>query len=160
MVLKYFGYSFSDKEIIASIDGIKKYGVRTIKLAEFASKLNFNVECLSYNKELARRKAKIKKPNLKDILKFLKRKIPVIIGVRSALLYNKEKLREMGHFIVITKYRKNIFWYNDPYDGHQHRIKENDLAFAWYNNVLDSSAYLLAIWPKHKFLTVQINGVP
>lgn len=146
MVLKYFGKDVSENQIIRSVGGIKKYGVRTVRLAEFAKRFGFKVECLSYNKRLAGSKAKIKKPNMKDILKFLKKGIPVILAVRSSLLYG-EKPSEMGHFIVVTGYKNGIFWYNDPHDGKRHKIAEEDLLFAWFNNVLDSSAYLLTVWP-------------
>lgn len=148
MVLRHFGYHVSESEIIKAIGGLKKFGVRTIELAEFAKRAGFNIECLSYNSKLAKRKAIIKRPNVQDILKFLKRKIPVMIAVRSAALYEDEKLKKMGHFIVITRHEKNRFWYNDPLDGRRHKIEKDKLMFAWHNNVLDSSAYFLAIWPK------------
>ncbi len=147
MALKYFGKDIREDQIIRSVGGIKKYGVRTIKLAEFAKKLSFRIECLSYNRKLAKGKAKIKKPNKKDILKFLKKDIPVILAVRSSLLYG-EKSSDNGHFIVVTSYKNGIFWYNDPHDGKRHQLAEEDLLFAWLNSVLDSSAYLLAIWPE------------
>lgn len=115
-------------------------------MAKFAQDLGFKAECFSYNKKLAKGKAKVKKPLRSDIVKYLERNIPVILAVRAALLHNKEELKDLGHFIVVTKYKNNTFWYNDPYDGKRHRIKEDELLFAWHNNILDSSAYLLAIW--------------
>ncbi len=147
MVLHYFRKNVSSDEIIKGVSGIKKYGVRTIKLADFARNLGFKVYCYSYNQKLSRGRAEIKKPAKSDILKFLKEKIPVILAVRSFLLFNK-KPSSRGHFIVITKYEKGWFWYNDPKDGKQHQIKEKDLVLAWFNNILNSSAYLLAIQPK------------
>ncbi|MDP3956841.1 MAG: C39 family peptidase, partial [bacterium] len=104
-------------------------------------------ECLSYNKKLALGKAKVKKPDTNDILEYLKINVPVIVAIRSSLLYD-EKLTESGHFIVIRKYRNGVFYYNDPTDGKTHTIKEEVLRFIWFNNVIDSSAYFLAIWPK------------
>lgn len=148
MVLQYFGKQTSVKEIVRDIGWIKKYGVRTIKLAGFAQKLGFKVYCYSYNKKLSKGKAKIKKPAKSDILKFLKKKLPVIIAVRQFLLFNEEPF-DMGHFIVITGYEDGKFWYNDPEDGKLHKIKEDDLMFAWLNNVLDSSAYLLVLEPNY-----------
>ena len=149
MVFKYFGRDVLEDQIIKSIGGIKKFGVRTVKLAEFAKKLGFKVECLSYNKKLAGDKAKIKKPNKKDVLKFLKKNIPVILSVRSFLLYDGDnKPSKAGHFIVITGYKNRTFWYNDPYGGKRRKVAEEDLLFTWFNNVLDSSAYLLAVWPR------------
>ncbi|MBI2064304.1 MAG: C39 family peptidase, partial [Candidatus Yanofskybacteria bacterium] len=140
------GKDVREKQIIKGIGGIKKYGVRTIRLAEFAGKSGFKTECLSYNRKLASGEAKIKQPSKKDILKFLKKGIPVIIAVRSFLLYG-EKQSEMGHFIVVTGHKSGVFSYNDPHDGKRHKIAEEGLLFAWFNNVIDSSAYLLAVWP-------------
>ena len=147
MVLLYFGEKYSSKEIIADVGGIKDYGIKNIKLADFARGLGFKVRCYSYNQKLARGRAEIKKPSKSHILRFLKRRLPVIIAVRSSLLYN-EKHSEEGHFIVVTGYKKGKWEYNDPHDGRKHRINEEDLMFAWFNNVLDSSAYLLVVEPK------------
>ena len=148
MVLHYFGEKVSSGEIIGKIGGIKRYGVRTIALADFAKRAGFKVECYSYNKRLAKGKAEVIRPDKTHILRFLKKRLPVIIAVRAFLLFDGEPT-DMGHFIVITKYEKGRFWYNDPEDGKQHRIKENDLMFAWLNNVVDSSAYLLVLHQKH-----------
>ncbi len=147
MVLKYFGVSFSSNKIADEIGGVKKYGVRTIKLAEFARKLGFTVYCYSFNEKMAKGNATDKKPTKSDILKFLKMGLPIILAVRSFILYGKEK-SEMGHFIVVTGYEKGRFYYNDPTDGKHHRMKEDDLLFAWFNNALESSAYLLALKPQ------------
>jgi len=146
-VLQYFGKMISPAEITRNIGGIKKYGVRTIKLADYARDLGFKIHCYSYNKKLSKGKAKLRRPNKEDIIKFLKKKIPVIIAVRAFILFNEEP-SDMGHFIVVTKYQKGIFFYKDPVDGKLHKIKENDLMFALYNNALDSSAYFLVIEPK------------
>ena len=88
MMLAYFGRDIQESEIIKSVGGIKKYGVRTVKLAKVAKESGFKTECLSYNRKLAAGKAKIKKPDIGDILKYLKQEIPVIICVRCSLFYN------------------------------------------------------------------------
>ncbi len=145
MVLAYFGKNITEDYLLKLTGKIKRYGIRTIKLSEAAKKIGFRTECLSYNKKLANGKAKIKKPDTNDIIKYLKRGVPVILAVQSSLLYN-EKMSEMGHFIVISGYKNGVFQYNDPTDGKAHKIGEEALRFAWFNNVLDSSAYFLAIW--------------
>ncbi|MFH1452212.1 MAG: C39 family peptidase [archaeon] len=147
MVLRYFKKKISPGEITKEIGGIKKYGASTINLADFARRRGFKVYCYSYNKKLSKGKAEIKKPKKLDIIKFLDMKLPMIIAVRSFLLYD-EKPSSEGHFVVITKYEKGKFYYNDPFDGKEHKIKENDLMFVWFNNVLDSSAYLLVLEPQ------------
>ncbi len=147
MVLKYFKNDISLKEIIKNVGGIKSYGVRIISLADYAKNLEFKVHCYSYNEKMSKGKAEIKKPDKKLILKFLKKRLPVIIAVRTFLLRDLE-FNKKGHFIVITKYQNGTFWYNDPSYAKELTIKENDLMFAWYNNILDSSAYMLVLEPK------------
>jgi len=147
MVLKYFGKNISENKIIKEVGGIGKYGVKAIKLAEFAKSLGLNVIIYSYNRQLSKGRAILKKPSKINIIKFLKKKIPVVVSVRQCILYKKNPSKK-GHYIVITKYEKGKFWYNDPYDGKQHKINENDLIFALFKNALDSTAYLIAISPK------------
>ena len=74
--------------------------------------------------------------------------MPVIIAVRVFLLRDRYYSKS-GHYIVITKYQDGIFFYNDPSSAKELKIKENDLMFAWYNNILDSSAYMLVLEPKN-----------
>jgi len=149
MVLKYFDDKKPLQEIIKEVGGIKKFGVRTISLAKFSKKLGYKVHCYSYNVKLAKGQAKIVKPNKQLILKFLKKRLPVIIAVRTFLL-NNTKYTRTGHFIVITKYQNGKFCFNDPHTAKERIINENDLMFAWYNNVMDSSAYMLVLGPKKR----------
>ena len=146
MVLAYWGTRTSDMMILEKIGGLKNYGVQTTKLADVASSLGFHTQTFSYNKKMAKNKAEIRKPHLTDIVSYLKKKIPVIVNVRSALLYN-EHPTSVGHFIVITGYKNKALSYNDPYDGKKHTIDEEDFLFAWFPNALASSAYLVALWP-------------
>jgi len=148
MVLKHFKNELSLKEIIKNVGGIKSYGVRAVALAKYAEKFEFKVYCYSYNKKMSKGKAEIRKPDKRLILKFLKKRLPVIIAVRTFLLRNLE-FDKTGHFIVITKYQNGTFWYNDPSYAKELTIKEDDLMFAWYNNILDSSAYMLVLEPKN-----------
>ena len=145
MVLEYYGVKKSEKEIAKAVGGIRKYGIKTVDLGWYAKKLGYKVELLSYNRKLSKDRAKIKKTQITDILKFIKKEIPLILAVRSCLLHDK-KYSKLGHFIVITDYKKGLFYYNDPLDGKRHRIERDSLLLAWYNNVLESSAYLLAVW--------------
>ena len=147
MVLKYFNKTLSQKDIINKIGGLKKFGVRTIDLADFARNLGFDVYCYSNNEKFSHGKADIKKPNKSEILKFLRKDLPVIISVKSYILFNKEKSKN-GHFIVVIGYEKGKFNYNDPSDGKQKEINEDKLMKALNENSVDSSAYLLVIQPR------------
>src|SRR3989338_2322569 len=98
MALAYFGENIAENQLIKLTGKIKRYGVRTIQLSKAAKKLGLATECLSYNRGLASGKTKIKKPDTDDIINYLERRVPVILTVRSSLLYD-EKLTKMGHFI-------------------------------------------------------------
>ncbi len=84
-------------------------------------------------------------PSLGVIRKFLDKKLPVVIAVNSAVLFEKKKDLRIGHFIVLTGYEKDKFYYNDPDSGKKKTISSNKLIFALSNNVFDSSAYLLVV---------------
>jgi len=144
MVFAYYGKNYSQQEIVKEIGGLKKYGSRMVKLSKFAKSAGFKTKLFSYDKKL-KNDAMIKLPNLIDINKFISRKMPVILAVRSSLLYNEKPPTKEGHYIVVTKYKQRTYSYVDPFDGKKKKIKEADLFFAWFNNILDSSAYLLAI---------------
>ncbi|GBE19956.1 MAG TPA: hypothetical protein ENG87_00210 [Candidatus Pacearchaeota archaeon] len=95
---------------------------------------------------------KIKMPSIDDIIKFLKKGIPVILAVNAKILFEVEKLQgfpkipnNMGHFIVLTGFVDDIFYYNCPYYGESKKISKDKLFFALSNNILDSSAYLIAV---------------
>lgn len=95
---------------------------------------------------------KIKMPTINDVINLLNKKLPVILAVNAKILFETEKLpnfpkipNNMGHFIVITGFKNNTFYYNDPYFGEHKRISKDKLFFALSNNVLDSSAYLLVL---------------
>lgn len=148
MVLAYYGVKADENKLIKQVGGIKSYGVQTIALAKVAREYGMKTEALSYNVRLAKEQAKIKIPSKQDILKHLKKGRPIILCVRSWILYDEKPSKE-GHFIVISGYRKGTFLYNDPIDGKPDLINEDKLLFLWLNHVTDSSAYLLAIWPKN-----------
>lgn len=112
MVFRYYNDQKTLKEIIEGVDGVKSFGVRAINLAKYARKLDYQVDCYSYDEKMAKGQAKIIKPNKELILKYLRKHIPVIIAVRTHLLWNTE-YSKAGHYIVITKYDRGMFWYND-----------------------------------------------
>ena len=149
MVLKYYKDNKSLPKIIKGVGGIKSFGVRAIQLAKYTRGLGYEVDCFSFDEKMAKGHVKIVKPNKKLILKYLKKQIPVIIAARVFLLRNKNYSKS-GHYIVITKYNNGIFWYNDPSFGKEIKINEDDLLFAWYNNVLKSTGYMLVIKPRKK----------
>jgi len=89
---------------------------------------------------------RIKMPAIKDIVEFLKKGIPVILAVNAKILFETDKLpNDMGHFIVLTGFLGNTFYYNEPYFGKLKKISRDKLFFALSNNILDSSAYLLVL---------------
>lgn len=73
MVLNYLGKNVSLKKIIREVGGLKKYGISTINLTEFANNIGFETEVYSFNNKLSKGKAKIKKPTKSIIIKFLRK---------------------------------------------------------------------------------------
>lgn len=120
--------------------------MKCIRMCEYARRLGYRVHCFSFNEKKAKGLAEIAKPRKDLIIKYLKKGVPVIITVRMFLLWNW-KYSKVGHYIVLTKYDKGYFWYNDPHFAKEFRIKEDDLIFAWHNNILDNSGYFIAIEP-------------
>ena len=88
---------------------------------------------------------KMKMPPLNTIKKFLNKKLPVVVAVNSAVLFEKKINLKLGHYIVLTGYKNDKFCYNDQKFGKIKSISADKLIFALSNNVLDSSAYLLVI---------------
>jgi len=87
----------------------------------------------------------MKMPSLNTIREFLDKKLPVCLTVNSAVLSGKKRNLRWGHFIVLTGYDKDIFYYNDPHYSKNKSISADKLIFALSNNIFDSSAYLLVI---------------
>ena len=92
---------------------------------------------------------KMRMPSLNIIRKLLDKKLPVVLLVNSVILFERKfdgkKDLDMGHYIVLTGYQKEKFYYNDPYCGKNYSIPNDKLIFALSNNALYCSAYLLVI---------------
>ncbi len=88
-------------------------------------------------------------PSLNVIKKFLDKKLPVILLVNSVILFERKfggkKDLDMGHYLVLTGYQKEKFYYNDPYYGKDYSISGDKLIFALSNNALYCSGYLLVV---------------
>lgn len=50
-------------------------------------------------------------PSLNIMRKFLDKKLPVCVAVNSAVLFEKKRDLRLGHFIVLTGYEKDKFYY-------------------------------------------------
>ena len=147
MAFSFYGFKISESEIIKKMKPLKSFGSRTIDLADAAKEFNFLPTVLSFSKKKSKGKAIIKKPSRFDLQKYLSRNLPVIIPVRKYLL-NDQKPSKTGHFILLTAYKDGIYWYNDPESGKTETIDEDSLLLAWFPHSIDSSAYLLFIYPK------------
>lgn len=92
---------------------------------------------------------KMRMPSLNIIRKFLDKKLPVVLIVNSVILFERKfggkKDLDMGHYLVLTGYQKEKFYYNDPYYGKSYSISSDKLIFALSNNALYCSAYLLVV---------------
>ncbi len=85
----------------------------------------------------------------------LKKKIPLILNVKSAVLYELEP-GQFGHDIVLNGESKNNFIINDPYFKGEYTINKKKLFFALCAQSIDASAYLLKAKPKKKIKKIEI----
>jgi len=137
--LEYFepGYTkLSRASLIKKTKSLIKKKKRTYNKRELKSIL----EVLKSNIDF-----KMRMPSLDVIRKFLDKKLPVCVAVNSAVLFEEKKNLRSGHFIILTGYKGDRFYYNDPAQGKKESISANKLIFALSNNIFDSSAYLLVI---------------
>lgn len=92
---------------------------------------------------------KMKMPSLNIIRKLLDKNLPVVLIVNSVVLFERKfggkKDLDMGHYIMLTGYQKEKFYYNDPYSSKSYSVSNDKLIFALSNNALYCSAYLLVI---------------
>jgi hypothetical protein len=140
--LEYYDPSdskLSRKELIKKTGELIKKENRQYNIRELKSILKVLRSDVSYEMRI---------PTLNSIKKFLDKRIPVVVAVNSAVLFEKKKDLRWGHFLALTGYEKNRFYYNDPH-GIKGTISDEKLIFALSNNVFDSSAYLLVIKPKN-----------
>ena len=149
MVLSYFGKSVPEADIIRFVGGIKSYGVKTSDLAEYVKGLGFDVRCYTFNETHKGGLTVFRKPSKAEIIHFLDHGFPVILSVSPFILYGP-KAPGVGHSIVIKGYAREFFYYNDPSDGKEHEIMQDDLLLAWFYNIRSMSSYLLAIIPSKK----------
>ena len=141
--LEYFNPSdikLSRKKFINRTKALIKKEKKRIAIKELKSILRVLESNIGFKMEM---------PSLKIMKKLLDKKIPVIVIVNSVILFEKKfggkNDLDLGHFLVLTGYQKEKFYYNDPYYGKKCSISSDKLIFAMSNNALYSSAYLLAI---------------
>jgi len=146
-------FSYNMNLLKPTFIGLEKEALKKeIKKLAVAEKDNFNKRILKTMTKLIDEKVnfRVKMPSFTDIESFIKKKIPVMIAVNSKIFFEENKSSTWsGHFIVITGFDRNKFYYNDPWDGVADSIGREKLFFALSNNILDSTAYFLAIKPKN-----------
>ncbi|MFH0836749.1 MAG: C39 family peptidase [Candidatus Aenigmatarchaeota archaeon] len=85
-------------------------------------------------------------PSKDILLKYLKKKIPVIIRLCSTLLYNNSRIDwnsckfndikgyPFGHYVVVSGYENGHFIITDPsaIRGGTYKVDENKLLFSWF----------------------------
>ncbi len=141
--LEYFEPSdakLSQKDLIKKTKTLIKKERKRLAIKELRSVLKVLEDNINFKMEM---------PSLKVIKKNLDKKLPVIVPVNSVILFERKfggkKDLDMGHYLVLTGYQKEKFYYNDPYHGKNYSISGDKLIFTLSNNALYCSAYLLVI---------------
>lgn len=82
-------------------------------------------------------------PNIKDIIKYLKRGIPLIATIDHFILYGKKSNKIGAHNVVVTGFDSNNFYLNDPYYGKK-KVSKNKFEKAWSTEF--APRYAIVIW--------------
>ncbi|MFQ5531675.1 MAG: C39 family peptidase [Candidatus Nanoarchaeia archaeon] len=138
MILKYLGDEVPVNKIIKVCGGMRKgkrKGMTLLNMEMGVKKLGYKTESYNFFD---------RKPSKELILKYLKKKTPVIISVRAFIFFNRLR-STIGHFIVITGYEKGKFYINDPATGKKISMKEEQLLMGWFIHSVNSTKYLLAV---------------
>lgn len=90
---------------------------------------------------------RMKKPSSKIILKYLTKKIPLIISVNSSALRDRHEDPLMLHSIVVIGYEGNLVSIIDPRFGIVEQIDIKNVLFGiQQSRIITHSLYMLAIW--------------
>jgi hypothetical protein len=93
----------------------------------------------------------IQRPDLRVMLSYLRKGVPLIVTVNPPALYSRQGLPHIGHDIVLSGYEdEKVFHFVDPANGAKASTSCDNLMFALLaRGITALSGYMLAINPEH-----------
>ncbi len=110
IVLEHFGVKITEKEIIKKVKA-RKFGIEAEDLLAFAKKLGFKGFVQDFS-------------NLKDLRKYIKKKIPVIVEWFE---------EDDGHFSIVTGIDQENVYLQDPDLGHMRAMSRRLFRRLWFS---------------------------
>lgn len=125
MVFKFLGV-FIDEKRMSKIAGASKTGGTSHKMMKRAV-MKSGLFCRAKSNS-----------SMKDIRSILSQKLPVIVNF-------VEPSEEVGHYAVVVGLEGDELLFNDPWNGKDFRMKENDFLGRWRNGRNTSRRWLMAV---------------
>src|SRR3989344_2302814 len=121
ILLSYYGVNKTERELGRLCKTNKNLGTTAKGIKEAAEKLGFKV------------KIKINS-NFKDIERWLKRGVPVIVDwfTRGRSDYNDSEITD-GHYSVLVGLDSKFIYLQDPEIGRIRKIKKEDFMVVWFD---------------------------
>jgi hypothetical protein len=93
----------------------------------------------------------IQRPDLRVMLSYLQKGVPLIVTVNPPALYSRQGFPYIGHDIVLSGYEdENVFHFVDPANGAKTNTPCDNLMFALLaRGITALSGYMLAINQEH-----------
>lgn len=117
---------------------------RALQDAYFAPLIESTIRCLQAGCRYA-----LEKPNIQRIQTYLTARIPLLVSLNAAALY-EEPMEALftAHAVVLTGLVDGRIYFLDPNDGVERSTSPDQLLFAMLQSkVIATSAYMLAIQP-------------
>lgn len=123
IVLDYYGFKKSEKELAKLCQHNKNLGVDDEKIKKVAESLGFKVEIKNNS-------------NFKDIEKWLNKnkKVPVIVNwfAKGRQNYSESEVAD-GHYSVLAGLDDKYIYLQDPEIGKIRKIKRDDFMRVWFD---------------------------
>lgn len=121
IVLKFLGIEKTEKDLAKMTGWNKRLGVDGQGIKNAAEKLGFKVEMSDKN-------------DFRDIQKWLKRGVPVIVNwfTRGRSDYSDSEIAD-GHYSVVAGLDRTFIYLQDPELGKIRKIKRHDFLRVWFD---------------------------
>lgn len=121
ILLSYYGVKKSEKGLAKLCGTTKELGTDDKRIKKVAEKLGFKVKIKNNS-------------NFKDIERWLKRKIPVIVDwfTRGGVSYTGSDVAD-GHYSVVTGIDNKFIYLQDPEIGEVRKLDKESFMTVWFD---------------------------
>lgn len=139
-ILAYYGEDRDEVKLLSEIEICKDDGAETNHIIEYLENKGYKV--------------KAGKMTIKDLKKYVKKMIPVIIFIQawSETKVDYSKSQDNGHYVIVRGYNKKGLIIEDPAIFGRGFISYKELDKRWHGEDIDIlENYGIAVWGKKPF---------